>query len=35
MQMGAAWGYIDSAGKLVVNPQFEMADPFQEGLRWS
>jgi len=26
------WGFIDAAGKWVVDPQFEVAGPFEEGL---
>ena len=26
------WGYIDKTGKVVINPQFEKAQPFSEGL---
>jgi hypothetical protein len=26
------WGYIDSKGTFVINPQFDDADPFQNGL---
>ena len=26
------WGYIDRKGIVVINPQFECADPFSEGL---
>jgi hypothetical protein len=26
------WGFIDSGGRLVINPQFDYARPFSEGL---
>src|SRR6266850_7848906 len=26
------WGYVDKGGKVVINPQFERAGPFAEGL---
>jgi hypothetical protein len=26
------WGYIDAAGAMVIAPQFELAEPFSEGL---
>ena len=26
------WGYVDKAGTLVINPQFERAEPFAAGL---
>jgi len=29
---GNDWGYIDQAGKIVINPQFEEAFPFVDGL---
>jgi hypothetical protein len=29
---GGRWGYIDRLGKVVVQPKFEAADPFFEGL---
>ena len=30
--MGGKWGYIDKQGKMVVNPQFDVAHPFVDGL---
>jgi hypothetical protein len=32
VDVGGKWGYIDRTGKYVVNPQFDSADPFSEGL---
>lgn len=29
---GGKYGYIDSTGKVVINPQFDEASPFQSGL---
>lgn len=29
---GDKWGYIDTTGKFVINPQFDEARLFQEGL---
>jgi hypothetical protein len=29
---GIKWGYINKEGKMVVNPQFDAAGPFTEGL---
>ncbi len=26
------WGYVDAAGKVAINPQFDKADVFSEGL---
>jgi hypothetical protein len=26
------WGYIDTGGRMVINPQFDYARPFNEGL---
>ena len=26
------WGFINQNGKMVISPQFDSADPFQEGL---
>jgi hypothetical protein len=31
-QKDGKWGYVDSAGKFVVSPQFDSAEPFSEGL---
>ncbi|MBO7125102.1 MAG: WG repeat-containing protein [Bacteroidales bacterium] len=28
VQIGEKWGYIDTTGKIVVQPQFEEADYF-------
>ena len=28
VQIGEKWGYIDTTGKIVVEPQFEEADYF-------
>ena len=32
VRIGGKWGYIDPAGKMVINPQFDAASPFSEGL---
>ena len=32
VKVGDKWGYIDSSGKLVINPQFDEARGFSEGL---
>ncbi|MFZ5596756.1 MAG: WG repeat-containing protein [Bacillota bacterium] len=32
MDSAGKWGYIDTAGNMVVGPQFEEAFPFKEGL---
>ena len=29
---GQGWGFIDTKGEFVINPQFESAKPFREGL---
>lgn len=29
---GQKWGYIDRTGKIAIQPQFEAAQPFSEGL---
>jgi hypothetical protein len=29
---GHKWGYADQTGKLVIQPQFDEAEPFSEGL---
>lgn len=29
---GGKWGYIDRAGKVVIKPEYMMAEPFSEGL---
>ena len=26
------WGYVNVSGKMVVNPQFDKAGPFSDGL---
>jgi WG containing repeat len=31
-QQGEKWGYIDAAGKFLIPPQFDAAEPFSEGL---
>ena len=31
-EQGGKWGYVDPAGKFVVVPQFDSADPFSEGM---
>ena len=30
--IGDHWGFADKSGKLVINPQFERAEPFASGL---
>src|ERR1035437_2624563 len=30
--VGDRWGFADKSGKLVINPQFERAEPFASGL---
>jgi len=30
--VGDRWGFADQSGKLVINPQFERAEPFASGL---
>ena len=32
MKVGGRWGYIDTTGKLVVNPQFDDVDDFDGAL---
>jgi WG containing repeat len=32
VHVGDRWGYIDNAGKIVIQPQFAMADTFSDGL---
>ena len=32
VEIGGKWGYIDKAGKIVINPQFDDAFDFSEGL---
>lgn len=32
VQHGDRWGYIDRSGKIVIEPQFERAEEFSEGL---
>jgi hypothetical protein len=32
IQVEEKWGYIDKEGKLQINPQFQSADAFREGL---
>lgn len=32
MDFGDFWGYIDTAGKTVIHPEFSMARPFVRGL---
>ena len=29
--MGSRWGFVDKNGSLVINPQFERAEPFAEN----
>jgi hypothetical protein len=31
-QQGDYWGYIDTKGKILINPQFSAAYPFQDGV---
>ena len=28
------WGFIDPTGKFVINPQFDEAESFNNGLAW-
>jgi hypothetical protein len=30
--LAGRWGYIDKSGKFVINPQFDEASPFADGL---
>jgi WG repeat protein len=32
IKVGEKWGYIDNGGRLVIDPQFEQARPFQDGV---
>src|SRR6218665_1614478 len=32
VKMGAQWGYINKSGKTAINPQFDWAGEFEEGL---
>ena len=32
MKIGENWGYIDKTGEMVVNPQFDSAEKFCQGL---
>ncbi len=32
--MPAKWGYIDTTGKLVIEPKYWQVGPFSEGLAW-
>src|SRR5712664_3213265 len=32
VRRGGTWGYIDHTGKVIIAPQFELADFFYEGL---
>ncbi|HWB26541.1 MAG TPA: WG repeat-containing protein [Chitinophagaceae bacterium] len=32
VKQGNYWGYIDKTGKFIINPQFEMAYTFEDGL---
>lgn len=32
VKSGEKWGYVDREGHYVINPQFEEADFFREGL---
>ena len=31
VRIGGKWGYIDPAGKMVINPQFDAASPFSDA----
>jgi hypothetical protein len=31
VKVSGKWGYADDSGKLIVNPQFDFADPFEDG----
>lgn len=30
VKISGKWGYADASGRLIVNPQFDFADPFEE-----
>jgi hypothetical protein len=32
VQIGSKWGYRDAKGKLVIKPQFDFADDFEQGV---
>ena len=32
IQVGGLYGYIDNKGTIIINPQFDEACPFSEGL---
>jgi hypothetical protein len=32
VELGNKYGFIDRSGKMVINPQFDYADSFSEGL---
>ena len=32
MRTGGRWGFIDKAGKIVINPQFDDAMSFTNGM---
>lgn len=32
MKVGEKYGYIDKTGTIVIDTQFDTADPFSEGL---
>ena len=32
--MASKYGFIDKSGKVVIEPQFDEAYPFSEGLAW-
>lgn len=32
VKAGNKWGYIDGSGKMLINPQFENAGDFSDGL---
>ena len=34
VKVNGQWGYIDKTGKIVINPQFDSAWDFSEGLAW-
>jgi hypothetical protein len=32
VKLGGRWGFVDKDGKFVINPQFDDAMPFSNGL---
>ena len=32
MRVGDKWGYVDPSGRMVIEPQFDLAVPFFDGL---